>query len=60
MGEMLAAQGRSLTGPVTQVKTWAISCLLRAPTAEGGGFYPTLLGGGAVTPAGRARRWRPT
>jgi hypothetical protein len=34
----LARNGRALTGPLEQVKTWAISCLLRAP-ASGGTVY---------------------
>jgi hypothetical protein len=45
MRATLAAQGRALSGPVTQVKTWAISSLLRAPTAEGDVYLkacPTL------------------
>jgi hypothetical protein len=35
MEAQLRAAGRAPLGPVEQVKTWGISCVLRAPTREG-------------------------
>ncbi|HET7517498.1 MAG TPA: phosphotransferase, partial [Actinomycetes bacterium] len=41
LGETTAAIGRPLTGPVTQVRAWELSCILRAPTASGDVWFKT-------------------
>jgi hypothetical protein len=41
LGEATAAIGRPLTGPVTQVRAWELSCILRAPTASGDVWFKT-------------------
>ena len=42
MSERAAGQGRPLTGPVQQEKSWSISCILRAPTAAGDVFLKAV------------------
>ena len=42
MSERAAGQGRPLTGPVQQEKSWSISCILRAPTSAGDVFLKAV------------------
>lgn len=37
--EALASQGRALNGPLTQLRSWAISTIWRAPTASGDVYF---------------------
>ena len=39
MRDQLAAHGYTLTGPITQLKSWGISCLLKAETDQGTIFF---------------------
>lgn len=38
----LTHQGCSLTGPIEQIKSWFISCILRAPTSQGTVYFKVM------------------
>jgi hypothetical protein len=59
IGERLAESGLAATGPIAQVKTWSISCILRAPTREGSVYFkavPPLFAGEPVLTDRLSRR----
>jgi len=38
----LARQGYSVTGPIEQIKSWFLSCILRAPTQQGAIYFKVM------------------
>lgn len=42
IGEQLTRQGYAQTGPIEQIKSWFLSCILRAPTSQGAVYFKVM------------------